>query len=1060
MFCGQCGAEIRDGSAFCPKCGASQAANPGQGTAPQTMGNASLGQGTGLQALEAPRESGPAKEKGIPIGGIVAIAAAGLAAVIVVIASVFFLMPDRRNDEETRRNAVKETPLYSISDVAMVDLVTENRALGVKQPGMAWDSSLFYWLEDVDTTSPDDGYIAKCRVTKTLLRDALTQKLRQYEIYSDPDSGAIYKIVSVEETDGGVDLVDYYYRDGQPDFIFKREDTVYTPTYATPTKTGERYYFNSDVMVRWRIIREPGVIGEYVLAPREVNYSQADYYAESDELRSTYDETEKRMFHAACNTYDAIVAGGNIGLVQGVLCDTLGNGVEGKTVKVYRESDNVLLYEAATDVNGAYSFFVYLDGTPCYLKADGDELYRETLVQGVQFLQSAVNYSYGLTMHKNGGDEYPVMLHAYSCMDVVSDENETALGTPIQTVTATVREGAGNYRGESIRTVETQNGELVTNLPSGAYTVQLHAEGYLDSYMELEVGEDAAARDAYIMPGLAENQTGIVLTWDSDETDLDLTLFTPYQAANGDMAHIGGGVDRDSYGNILVSDNKSRCEAMLINSGEQGSYKLYVSNYTDSSAGNYSSDALYRINVHVYIYNSDGFLAEYTIPLGQSGVVWEVAEVNGRTVTPAQRVYADISGKSWWTGSKETWKAEEDAALLACLEEINNENWSKYGYLRNLLESLLCMSDEEVNMLCRGEKAGIERFFGLVGYLDSPADVLGYIHDNYSMHISQSAELNKRLGIADSEYSYGFLTKEQADYLISSICGKAVDFDFSTYPSWVEPYIGYSTPIDCPSSHLANISVERVSADTWKVRGYTVRILETFATPSPVGARVCFTVVKNPDSCFDGYSLTGFEVEEEAPTDWAQIYYDYLTKDPEGIAIIENKYGTCWQSYEYAYGLIYVDDDMVPEIYLQGLDTASGDILLYIYNGKVTEEYFSNYGGSYIPYMGLMKSEYGRMGFYGESIYRLENGRLVAIGGLDWHDSDMDPETGYPREDFNYILDEIVEVIDRYWLNETEVTKEQYDEVINSYVGMGGFQPCCSTYSSSLLEELECLQQQ
>lgn len=697
MFCGQCGAEIRDGSAFCPKCGASQAANPGQGTAPQTMGNASLGQGTGLQALEAPGKSDPAKEKGIPIGGIVAIAAAGLAAVIVVIASVFFLMPDRRNDEETRRNAVKETPLYSIPDVAMVDLVTENRALGVKQPGMAWDSSLFYWLEDVDTTSPDDGYIAKCRVTKTLLRDALTQKLRQYEIYSDPDSGAIYKIVSVEETDGGVDLVDYYYRDGQPDFIFKREDTVYTPTYATPTKTGERYYFNSDVMVRWRIIREPGVIGEYVLAPREVNYSQADYYAESDELRSTYDETEKRMFHAACNTYDAIVAGGNIGLVQGVLCDTLGNGVEGKTVKVYRESDNVLLYEAATDVNGAYSFFVYLDGTPCYLKADGDELYRETLVQGVQFLQSAVNYSYGLTMHKNGGDEYPVMLHAYSCMDVVSDENETALGTPIQTVTATVREGAGNYRGESIRTVETQNGELVTNLPSGAYTVQLHAEGYLDSYMELEVGEDAAARDAYIMPGLAENQTGIVLTWDSDETDLDLTLFTPYQAANGDMAHIGGGVDRDSYGNILVSDNKSRCEAMLINSGEQGSYKLYVSNYTDSSAGNYSSDALYRINVHVYIYNSDGFLAEYTIPLGQSGVVWEVAEVNGRTVTPAQRVYADISGKSWWTGSK-----DKELVIYTCITETETFSqktrsykeyeYNEYGKL-SLLHEIYSVSD-------------------------------------------------------------------------------------------------------------------------------------------------------------------------------------------------------------------------------------------------------------------------------------------------------------------------------------------------------------------------------
>lgn len=993
MFCGQCGAEIRDGSAFCPKCGASQAANPGQGTAPQTMGNASLGQGTGLQALEAPGKSDPAKEKGIPIGGIVAIAAAGLAAVIVVIASVFFLMPDRRNDEETRRNAVKETPLYSISDVAMVDLVTENRALGVKQPGMAWDSSLFYWLEDVDTTSPDDGYIAKCRVTKTLLRDALTQKLRQYEIYSDPDSGAIYKIVSVEETDGGVDLVDYYYRDGQPDFIFKREDTVYTPTYATPTKTGERYYFNSDVMVRWRIIREPGVIGEYVLAPREVNYSQADYYAESDELRSTYDETEKRMFHAACNTYDAIVAGGNIGLVQGVLCDTLGNGVEGKTVKVYRESDNVLLYEAATDVNGAYSFFVYLDGTPCYLKADGDELYRETLVQGVQFLQSAVNYSYGLTMHKNGGDEYPVMLHAYSCMDVVSDENETALGTPIQTVTATVREGAGNYRGESIRTVETQNGELVTNLPSGAYTVQLHAEGYLDSYMELEVGEDAAARDAYIMPGLAENQTGIVLTWDSDETDLDLTLFTPYQAANGDMAHIGGGVDRDGYGNILVSDNKSRCEAMLINSGEQGSYKLYVSNYTDSSAGNYSSDALYRINVHVYIYNSDGFLAEYTIPLGQSGVVWEVAEVNGQTVTPAQRVYADISGKSWWTGSKEAWKAEEDAALLACLEAENSR-------LRQLMEALVHhLSDKSINSLLCGEKKGIESFFAG----DDPAAIaLSYVRENQP---SNSYELHEREGNAY------FLTEEQAQYLLYSICGKEMDFDLSAEDIGIAPYIGFASFAgDNSWDDLEQFSVERVNASTWKVRAYDVYYMECYE--KRIVSRVCFTVVKNPDSCFDGYSLTGFEVEEEAPTDWAQIYYDYLTKDPEGIKISEG-----FDVADMEARVLYIDDNMVPELYIDGSRTIGFDpILLYISNGKVQEwsgSWSSNV--SIKPYTGFFMDTIGQHVQAHSGYYCLKDGVLTELGRRDWDNPEY-------YEDVHY-------------LGEQEVSREEFVEAIKGYIG-------------------------
>lgn len=659
MRCGKCGAEMTEGASFCPKCGTRQ----------NTQSRANT----------------LSKKPGLPIGRIIGIVAAGLAVTAAIVAVAIHLPGGNRGDEQAvpvnsgaegtlpegelalgrqPEETVPEVPLYSIQDVAWVDIAAQNYAAGAKQPGMTWDSSLFYWLEDVNTSSPDDGYIASCRVTKTLLRDAQSQKLCQYEIYSDPVSGAIYKIVSIEETDGGLNLVDYYYQNGQPNFIFQRGDTVYTPTYATIEKVGERYYFNNETMVRWRMIRNPGEIGEYTLSPREVRYSQGDYYAESDELRNIYDGVELRMLNAAHNTYDAIAAGGNIGMVQGYLQDTVGNGIAGKTVKVYRASDNALLYETATDDSGQYVFFVYLDDTECYVKLEADDRYKEMTVQGVRFAPSSVTYTYGLTMHKNSGDEYPVALHLYSCMDVVSDDNGTTTGGALQTVTATVREGAGNYNGESLRTVETQNGELAVNLPSGVYTVQFHTEGYLDGYKEVEVMEAATAVDAYAMPSVAETQTGVILTWDSDEVDLDLTLFTPYQAAGGDMAHIGGSVDWDGNGNLLIADNKSKCEVIFINSGVQGSFKLYVNNYTDSVAGNYRSDALCRINVHVYIYNNNGFVADYTIPLGQSGVVWEVAEINGGTVASAQRVYSEIGGKSWWTGSK-----EKEPIIHTCITE-------------------------------------------------------------------------------------------------------------------------------------------------------------------------------------------------------------------------------------------------------------------------------------------------------------------------------------------------------------------------------------------------------
>lgn len=1063
MYCNKCGTQIGDGIAFCPKCGAKQSMQAGQGAEVQPQ------HGAAVPIQENPRKSKPAgqvpdKKKTSP-GIIIGMAAGGLAAAAAVVGLIVWLAagrgengnviesvagtvaggetpdgagemsggetPDSAGEVsggetpdgagEVSGEETPQTPLYSIPDVAWVDLTAENHTLGVKQPGMTWDSTLFYWLEDVDTGSSEDGYLAQCRVTKTLLRDAQSQKLRQYEIYSDPANGAVYKIVSIEPTEGGLALVDYYYRDGRPDFIFSRGDTVYTPTYATPSKVGERYYFNDEVMVRWRMIREPNVIGEYVLSPMEVSYSQGDYYAENDELRGIYDQVEQQMFNAAYNTYDAVAAGGHVGLVQGALRDTLGNGIADKKVRVYREADDVLLYEAVTDTNGQYSFFVYLDDTVCYLKAEGDELYRETLAAGVQLQPSSVNYSYGLTMHKNSGDEYPVTLHAYSCMDVVSDENGTVCGAPIQAVTATVREGAGNYSGESLCTVETQNGELTANLAPGVYTVQFHAEGYLDHYMDVEVGEEVAIRDAYVMPGLEENQTGVILTWDSDEVDLDLTLFTPYQAENGDMAHIGGSVDWDGHGNILVSDNGSRCEAMFINSGQQGSYKLFVNNYTDSASGNYASDALYRVNVRVYLYNCDGFVAEYTVPLGQSGVVWEVVEVNGRNVTPAQRVYNEISGKSWWTGSKEVWNPEEDAALLAHLQGEDSG-------LRELMEALVQnMSEEEIASLLRGEKTGVETFFYNARYGGSPSVLcLQYVYDNQPENIEEYR--TERGGLC-------LLSEDQAEYILFSVCGQQTYFDFSEYVSQNIPYIVLGDDGGATAWHtLENFSIERLDFNKWKVKAFDIYAEGGY--PGRVVSRVCFTVVKNPDSCFDGYSLTGFAVEEEAPTDWAQIYYDYFTTDPEGIQLVRDHEETDWGEFEY--GLIYVDDNEVPELYMEGPFIA-GNVLVYLDNNRVTYKGFSaRIHAEYIPYTGLINFVGNEGEFTWTVNERLENGQLIEIGEIDY--------TGLQADKLE---------IDRCQLNGTEVTQEQYQETINALVGTGEFQNCASTQNISVLEMLE-----
>lgn len=691
MRCEKCRTELKDGAAFCSKCGARQSM-AGKGGILVSSG----------EHMRPQQKAVPSMTKSGRLGGmIIGIAAAGAAVAAVIGAILFFSVQKREEipaqqseeavqeashksdgaeilNEDEQPKDVTEVPLYTIEDVPAVDFTAANYTPWMKQAGMKWDNSLFYWLEDVNTQSPEDGNIARCRLTKTLLRDAQTGELIQYEIYSDPDSGAVYKIVSVEEIDGELRLTDWYYLNAQPNFVFQRYDSVYTPTYATIDKVGERYYFNNEVMVKWRMIRVPQEVGEYTLAPDNSWYSQGDYYGESDELRQIYDETEMRILNAAHNTYDAVLSGGNIGRVQGYVRDTTGSGLAGRKIKIYRSEDNVLLYETLTDDSGRFSMFVYLDDTDCYLKTEAEEQYKEMVMLGVRLTPASLTYVCDMTLHKEGGDEYPVTVRVYPAADIRDDGEGNVEGAPVQTVSAVIREGAGNYTGDILCTVETQNGELTTNLTSGVYTVQVQAAGYSDAYAEIQVWEEAADKDIYVMPGLAEGQTGILLTWEG-EADLDLTLFTPWQAGEGDMAHIGGSVTGDAHGNLLVSDNKRRCEVMYVNSAEIGSYKLFVNNYTDSVAGNYASELLSRLNVRIYLYNSAGFVAEYAIPLGQKGVVWEVAEINGNNITPAQRVYSDIMGKKWWTEDKEKATVRTKLTVTIISDERIDYEYEEYN---------------------------------------------------------------------------------------------------------------------------------------------------------------------------------------------------------------------------------------------------------------------------------------------------------------------------------------------------------------------------------------------
>lgn len=1045
MFCKKCGKEIKDDAAFCRYCGAATA-DSGTGS----RENAAVGNAGQSDKMRKKIHTG------FFIAGAASVFLAGFIGGIFLFRGSFggngtgaedrFLADGTLTESAGDENWQDLKPLYEEVEVPVIDIHAVNYTAGTKAPGIVWDSTLFYWLEDIDPGSSEDGYLAKCPVGRMLLRSAEDDSLIQYEVYRDPESGEIYKIVSVEQGAEELHLTDYYYQSGYPNFTFSRSDSIYTPTYATPAKTGERYYFNKDVMTRWRMIEEPRVIEEYVLTLNDASYSQYDYYEQSGEIQRSYDRTESRELNAARNTWDAVTAAGaGVGLVEGRVVDASGNPLSGMTVDILHEEDGTLLYRCETAEDGSFQIYVHLEEVLCRVVVRGNEVYASNSVEGVELSGTTGGSSCGsLLLHRVGGEEYPVYINVYDAVKVRTEEDGSLTRDPLPGAEVSLREGAGVRTGEVLQTlVADETGVSRTDVPAGTYTAQIDVPGYVSSYVTVEVAEKETEAECYVLPVPEEGQTGIVLSWEG-EADLDLTLFTPYQSTDGDMAHIGGRTAGDSYGNHLAADNTACCEVMYVNTGEPGSYKLYVNNYTESEAENYSSSQLGGLNVHIYIYDRTGLLEELSFPAGESGVVWEVADLNGGRIRPAQRVYRNLEGKKWWTQDKYVLDMEENPRLRELMEGMVLAAWGN-DWCRCNSDTVNSMQ-EWVDKLYQGNWENMGDWLGT-----ATRDYYLYDRDynNMSMrgqdvdmpYILSSSEVERILqgrDVYQNEFAIGICiyTKEQLEYLAYAASGK--EWELQDIKDVINMgFIGEESPpaqqigddyiliesndvlLNC-WIYLENIMTEYAGAGYWSVTAECFYECNMWGVPFQM-ANVTFHVKRNPDSCFDGYSITGMDLVPIDNWDWVQAYYDYVTEGRLEEDLI----------YEFEYGdikgitLCYINEDNIPELYVY---TDVEYALYTYYNGQVIELLRSRGVGGDVKWWErgnrILQLWYeGRGTIYSDDIrvYEITNGELHQIGKGNLVSSLTLAETeGYSLATWNDI--EVTE--DEYYV----LRKQAFDE--------------------------------
>ncbi len=737
--CKYCGKELQDTAKFCNYCGnrcgeAEPAGEPLAKAEPEEK----------QSEKEQPEEKQPEKRQSekkrperkqpetrqkkksllpVVIGAAVILAGVG--------AGCFFSAKNLGGSEtQTSLKAVETTENYQFPEKeTTVDLTARDHEPAARDLSAKWDKKLFYWLEDIG--GEDDNHIAEMTLARMRLTRADNGEPIEYEVYSDPETGEIFKIVSIEnKEDGGVELSDYYYRSGKPNFVFRRSDSVYTPTYATIDKIGERYYFADDQMVKWRWIYEPSVVKQWILEPEDTWYTQWAYSEISAAERTEYDEKELQVLNEAYHTYEAVTANRPVALIAGKVTDKAGEPLAGVEVGIGlvtdggQESPKLKL---VTDEDGCYAWAA--DGAA----AEGQEYYLlfrkkgyAEIVAGAS-LQSEEDFCaepdvtvLSEKSKSTGRVSFAARLIEEQQEDELmelafSEDAKEPEAAPWAEAEVTVYAGKDCTFGEPAVTGETDgDGRFETELPDGYYTAVAEKDGFVPARLTFLCGGEEQEHLLYstAFAGEGAPETGdvwtVMLTWEAsgqEAPDLDSSLFTPEKKEQGDRNCINTVNRTDGKGAAFLRDGRGEntCELIRISAPGKGSYKYYVTNYTDLLAGENESERLAQSGAKVSVCRNGELVETFDVPQ-KAGTVWEVFELRNGSLVPVQEMYAGAEGKRWWTEDKRMSRISQDDMRPAWIQSdgerlyfSNPQDGGKLYYVKKDGTELTKLCDDELH---------------------------------------------------------------------------------------------------------------------------------------------------------------------------------------------------------------------------------------------------------------------------------------------------------------------------------------------------------------------------
>ena len=161
---------------------------------------------------------------------------------------------------------------------------------------------------------------------------------------------------------------------------------------------------------------------------------------------------------------------------------------------------------------------------------------------------------------------------------------------------------------------------------------------------------------------------------------------------------------------------------------------------------------------------------------------------------------------------------------------------------------------------------------------------------------------------------------------------------------------------------------------------------------------------------------------ETATSEWKTAYLEFIESNNGAYT---------------SFGLVFVDDDDIPELYMSGVCEADGDRICSYKNGTVVDAYMNRKGGGkYVERGGTVINQNGHMGRCYTTVYKLdENGFTKTFSALS-------------VEHYEHLGNEEYEITYEYSIEGQPVTEEAYNAAVSAAFDFAqGVQVCDNAVS-------------